>query len=121
SYTTHAPLFFFVILPRPPTSTLFPYTTLFRSLPFWVVTVNAALTPLNFNTVRPLLRLAPEIPTAAPGLPTTGMKRSMSGARVTTKFSALEPDPDALVTVIGPLLVAAAGTMAKSWLAVRGL
>ena len=45
----------------------------------------------------------------------------MSGARVTTKFSALEPDPDALVTVIGPLLVAAAGTMAKSWLAVRGL
>src|SRR5690242_21643341 len=30
-HACNAPLFFF-ILPRPPTSTLFPYTTLFRSL-----------------------------------------------------------------------------------------
>src|SRR5438270_10143197 len=31
--TLHIPLcFFFLLLPRPPRSTLFPYTTLFRSL-----------------------------------------------------------------------------------------
>src|SRR5206468_12756338 len=29
--TTHATLFFFLMIPRPPRSTLFPYTTLFRS------------------------------------------------------------------------------------------
>src|SRR5690606_41768299 len=28
---SHSSLFFFLMLPRPPTSTLFPYTTLFRS------------------------------------------------------------------------------------------
>src|SRR5439155_21870635 len=28
------PFFFFLMIPRPPTSTLFPYTTLFRSLAF---------------------------------------------------------------------------------------
>src|SRR5690349_6067595 len=28
----HCPLFFFLLIRRPPTSTLFPYTTLFRSL-----------------------------------------------------------------------------------------
>src|SRR5438874_2750531 len=27
-------LFFFLMIPRPPRSTLFPYTTLFRSIPF---------------------------------------------------------------------------------------
>src|SRR5699024_12851761 len=30
-------LFFFLMLPRPPISTLFPYTTLFRSLRFMLV------------------------------------------------------------------------------------
>src|SRR5439155_25104546 len=30
---TPSPLFFFAVLPRPRRSTLFPYTTLFRSLP----------------------------------------------------------------------------------------
>ena len=29
-------LFFFLMLRRPPRSTLFPYTTLFRSVPFFV-------------------------------------------------------------------------------------
>src|SRR5207249_11477726 len=34
SFFSHNPLFlsFFIILPRPPRSTLFPYTTLFRSV-----------------------------------------------------------------------------------------
>src|SRR5439155_19517809 len=30
--STHLPLFFLLIIPQPPTSTLFPYTTLFRSI-----------------------------------------------------------------------------------------
>src|SRR5437667_6799675 len=33
----HSLRFFFLIRPRPPTSTLFPYTTLFRSLSFCVL------------------------------------------------------------------------------------
>src|SRR2546430_2326820 len=32
-YSTHNLLFFFLMIRRPPRSTLFPYTTLFRSLP----------------------------------------------------------------------------------------
>src|SRR6266487_5061970 len=31
SYDRFLPFFFFLIIPRPPRSTLFPYTTLFRS------------------------------------------------------------------------------------------
>ena len=79
-----------------------------------------AVTPLNFNTVGPLLRLAPLRKTAAPGLPMYGTKLSMIGARVTTKSSALTPTPKALVTVIRPLLMAVAGTKAKIWLSARG-
>src|SRR2546426_10751174 len=30
-------LFFFLMIRRPPRSTLFPYTTLFRSIPFWLL------------------------------------------------------------------------------------
>src|SRR5271167_5042170 len=30
-------LFFFLMIRRPPRSTLFPYTTLFRSLPSWII------------------------------------------------------------------------------------
>src|SRR5689334_5144819 len=88
-------------------------------IPFWPVTTKGAFTPLNFKTVGPLLRFAPEIATGVPALPLTGVKPSMMGARVTMKFSALTPEPNALVTVMGPLLVAAAGTMAESWLAER--
>src|SRR5438445_6770587 len=32
-FVSHASLFFFLMIRRPPRSTLFPYTTLFRSLP----------------------------------------------------------------------------------------
>src|SRR2546426_7911784 len=32
-----AVFFFFLMIRRPPRSTLFPYTTLFRSVPFWVI------------------------------------------------------------------------------------
>src|SRR6266481_8345454 len=32
---SHRPYFFFLMIRRPPRSTLFPYTTLFRSRPRW--------------------------------------------------------------------------------------
>src|SRR5689334_23784692 len=39
-------LFFFLMLPRPPRSTLFPYTTLFRSLGIRTIATNAQLRSL---------------------------------------------------------------------------
>src|SRR4029077_20364336 len=38
-------LFFFLMIRRPPRSTLFPYTTLFRSVAFWFIT--QAIMPAN--------------------------------------------------------------------------
>src|SRR5256885_9860431 len=35
SYTSYITFFFFLMIRRPPRSTLFPYTTLFRSPPGW--------------------------------------------------------------------------------------
>src|SRR5438034_3860950 len=50
-------LFFFSILRRPPTSTLFPYTTLFRSLEYHTMltqhTVIAGTPPFDGARVRP--------------------------------------------------------------------
>src|SRR5262249_56612044 len=37
-------LFFFLMIRRPPRSTLFPYTTLFRSL-YWTAVINGVLAP----------------------------------------------------------------------------
>src|SRR5712671_2047471 len=84
-------------------------------MPFWPVTMSVVLTPLNATTVGLLLRFAPKIATGVPTLPLMGVKLSMIGARVTMKLSALEPAPNELVTVIGPLLVAPKGTLALSW------
>src|SRR5205814_8771804 len=39
--------FFFLMIRRPPRSTLFPYTTLFRSCPPWVSS-NMSARPFNF-------------------------------------------------------------------------
>src|SRR5690606_42143551 len=38
------PLFFFLLIPRPPRSTLFPYTTLFRSRRYWLLSPAAGFT-----------------------------------------------------------------------------
>src|SRR5437763_10956032 len=44
--------FFFLIIPRPPRSTLFPYTTLFRSLTPWLLAAAGRLMhPLLFGAV----------------------------------------------------------------------
>src|SRR5438874_6939462 len=48
-------LFFFLMLPRPPRSTLFPYTTLFRSVPRrcrWCKSP-LAFCPFHFRSPRP--------------------------------------------------------------------
>src|SRR5260370_40444950 len=37
--------FFFLMIRRPPRSTLFPYTTLFRSVPWWVSLILAIVAP----------------------------------------------------------------------------
>src|SRR3712207_8090208 len=42
-------MFFFLMIRRPPRSTLFPYTTLFRSLPS--VSANALRSPDAFNVI----------------------------------------------------------------------
>src|SRR5712675_2497135 len=44
-------LFFFLMIRRPPRSTLFPYTTLFRSIPAWIP--NAGETPRAASRVPP--------------------------------------------------------------------
>src|SRR5205809_3582763 len=43
--------FFLLMIRRPPRSTLFPYTTLFRSVSFDVVGGGTVMTNLNFTTV----------------------------------------------------------------------
>src|SRR3712207_8701214 len=59
-------LFFFLMIRRPPRSTLFPYTTLFRSrLKRW---------PVRSRPYRPALK-----PWTRRGLPPTGTSRAISG------------------------------------------
>src|SRR5690242_21886170 len=41
--STHSPFFSYLMIPRPPRSTLFPYTTLFRSLDLLAADPHAAL------------------------------------------------------------------------------
>src|SRR5205814_5610340 len=67
-YTTHSYNFFLIYsrsfsftLPRPPTSTLFPYTTLFRSLP------GPFLRRGNCRAARGGLRVRPGVRGDAPG------------------------------------------------------
>src|SRR5256886_13189564 len=43
-------LFFFLMIRRPPRSTLFPYTTLFRSLPYWVKVVRSGNTFTGYGS-----------------------------------------------------------------------
>src|SRR3712207_6846393 len=50
-------MFFFLMIRRPPRSTLFPYTTLFRSLAF----VEAAKVDLRSRHGKPLARYFPEV------------------------------------------------------------
>src|SRR5258707_12064365 len=50
--------FFFLMIRRPPRSTLFPYTTLFRSEPLGVV---AAITPWNSPLLLATWKLAPAL------------------------------------------------------------
>src|SRR5947208_15759742 len=59
------PTFFFLMLRRPPRSTLFPYTTLFRSAPIWrqieegmrrLITVGALVPGAAVPSVRDLAR-----------------------------------------------------------------
>src|SRR3989337_3586930 len=40
-------IFFFLMIRRPPRSTLFPYTTLFRSLPIGAVQIDRKLLPIS--------------------------------------------------------------------------
>src|SRR3712207_9139098 len=48
--------FFFLMIRRPPRSTLFPYTTLFRSV---VVPVGAVGRPVALRVPRPVVRICP--------------------------------------------------------------
>src|SRR5687768_18015228 len=54
---------FFLMIRRPPRSTLFPYTTLFRSPSFWSSVANVSVTEL-VSSARPLSRSVSS-PTAA--------------------------------------------------------
>src|SRR5260221_597035 len=48
--TLAASVFFFLMIRRPPRSTLFPYTTLFRSIDLQVYSVSGTPDPLTLNT-----------------------------------------------------------------------
>src|SRR5262245_63029594 len=62
-------MFFFLIIRRPPRSTLFPYTTLFRSLDtFEVAVVSAANSDQNYLN-RPMVRICLDVNGALVGPP----------------------------------------------------
>src|SRR5438132_8643376 len=64
-------MFFFVLIPRPPRSTLFPYTTLFRSpLPmrFTVVSCPATSSSVHMTTSSGSLSTSPRSSTATRAL-----------------------------------------------------
>src|SRR5260221_6540543 len=68
-------LFFFLMIRRPPRSTLFPYTTLFRSAMFVDGYVVDGLVPVNI--VRKLLSERPSIAgITLPGMPTGSDRKS---------------------------------------------
>src|SRR5207247_10308784 len=54
SFYTRISFFFFLLIRRPPRSTLFPYTTLFRSLP----RASFGSDTLNMPTMKSVIRLA---------------------------------------------------------------
>src|SRR2546430_6108696 len=57
SYTIYISFFFFLMIRRPPRSTLFPYTTLFRSAAGQSQTIFSRLrTPPALDTTMPLVR-----------------------------------------------------------------
>src|SRR5206468_7016765 len=69
-YRLNRPAFFSSIAPPPPTSTLFPYTTLFRSVTFIVPSSAAMLAPTRPASARPV-RTGPSssimvLPTSVP-------------------------------------------------------
>src|SRR5260370_40284144 len=78
--------FFFLMIRRPPRSTLFPYTTLFRSLP-----ADPLATP-----ARPSSLLPPPLPPSAPFLWRDWPRRSLRGigrAHLCTPITLLFPMP----------------------------
>src|SRR5204863_9799541 len=56
-YSTAFPLFFLLMTPRPPRSTLFPYTTLFRSWCWRCHSKHACSAPRSSAASHPVVRL----------------------------------------------------------------
>src|SRR2546421_8826390 len=66
--------FFFLMIRRPPRSTLFPYTTLFRSSPASIV-ASARLTAARISSAKALFAAPHSVPASAPAEPAQGRDR----------------------------------------------
>src|SRR5205807_9294037 len=75
AYTHPSPLFFFLIIPPPPISTLFPYTTLFRSLHFSWPSTRMTPPSVFYESCAPA-RVLPLLPGQHPGGRTTLDRKS---------------------------------------------
>src|SRR5688572_33454126 len=78
--------FFFLMIRRPPRSTLFPYTTLFRSTTTLPIAVRPAVTAMlasSSRTSAPRERVASWLPLASVRLPCAWMKNRLLVRRVT--------------------------------------